>query len=77
MVIPLKIIEVIQQSMMYDVHQTMIQIFMLTELKSDRPVFIPPVYFWVGELLMGLHDLAFLPTQARFSTTFLRNCDGC
>ena len=26
---------------------------------------------------MGLHDVVFLPSRARFSTTFLKNCGRC
>ena len=28
----------------------------------------------VGDLGMGFQDVAFLPSQDRFSTTFLKNC---
>ena len=30
--------------------------------------------YWVGELIIGSHDVAFLPSRASFSTTFLKNC---
>ena len=29
---------------------------------------------WVGNLLLGFQDVAFLPLQASFSTTFHDNC---
>ena len=29
---------------------------------------------WVGKLLMCFQDVAFLPSGASFSTTFLENC---
>ena len=28
----------------------------------------------VGELLIGFHDVVFLPSRASFSSTFLKNC---
>ena len=32
------------------------------------------VKFWVGELLIGFHDVAILPSRTTFSTAFLENC---
>ena len=29
---------------------------------------------WIGDLLMRFQDVAFLPSRANFSTTFLDNC---